>query len=133
MDFVDDEMEPDQELNRVTNAIIGAAIAVHKQLGAGFDEQTYCNALALEFAAREILFLREHPIRIMYRDHEVGSYRLDFLVDNAVVVEIKAVESLAPIHIAQVISYLRAARFKLGILINFNVRLLKDGIKRIAC
>ena len=132
MEYVDEEMEPDPGLMKLTNAIIGAAIAVHSELGAGFDESTYQKSLALEFAARGIPCISQHIIRVMYRGQEVGVYRLDFLVADSVIVEIKAVDSLAPIHAAQVISYLRATGYKLAILINFNVRLLKEGIKRIA-
>lgn len=132
MEYVDEEMEPDPELNQSTNAIIGAAMAVHMALGPGFDESVYEEALAVEFAARGIMFFRQHPIQILYRDQVVGRGRLDFLVDNRVIVELKAVESIAPIHVAQVISYLRATRFQLAIIINFNVRLLKNGIKRVA-
>lgn len=132
MEYLDEELEPDPQLLKLTNAIIGAAIAVHSQLGAGLDESTYDKALALEFAARGIPFISQHIIRVIYRGQEVGQYRLDFLVADAVVVEIKSVDSLAPIHTAQVISYLKATKFKLAILINFNVRLLKDGIKRVS-
>ena len=132
MEYVDEEMEPDPGLKQLTNAIIGAAIAVHSELGAGFDEATYGKALALEFAARGIPFVAQHLVRVMYHGEQVGVYRLDFLVAETVVVEIKSVEALAPIHTAQVVSYLKATGFKLAILINFNVRLLKEGIKRVA-
>lgn len=130
--FVDDEMEPDPDLKRVTNAIIGAAIEVHRRLGPGYSEITYKNALELEFKHRGVLYSREHHIYVMYRDQIVGEGWLDFLVENAVIVEIKVAESIGPIHVAQVISYLRATRFKLALIINFNVRLLKDGIKRVS-
>ncbi|HZZ43457.1 MAG TPA: GxxExxY protein [Tepidisphaeraceae bacterium] len=133
MEYVDEEMEPDPGLNRVTNLIIGAAIAVHSELGAGFDENTYCNALEMEFKARGIAYVREYPVHVMYRGAEVGVYRLDFLVENSVVLEIKSVTEIAPIHVAQAISYLHATRFKLALIINFNVKLLKQGVKRIAC
>lgn len=130
--LVDDDMEPDPELNRITNAILGAAIEVHRTLGPGFSEGVYANAMELEFTHRGIPFLRECPIEVMYRGKLVGKGRMDFLVEGKVVVDLKAIESFAPIHTAQMISYLRATRHSLGLLLNFNVRRLKDGIKRIA-
>ena len=131
-ELLDEEEEPDPRLNQVTNAVIGAAIAVHKELGPGHAETVYEKALALEFRARGISFVEQHRFEIFYRGEVVGHGGLDFLVENLVVVELKCVESLALIHTAQVISYLRATRIKLASLINFNVTVLKDGIKRIA-
>jgi len=131
-EFVDEEMEPDPELNRFTNAIIGAAIAVHKEIGPGFDESVYEEALAIEFGERGIPFKRQHPIEVLYRGRVVGKGRLDFLVFDQVIVELKSVETIAPVHVAQVLAYLRATKMKLAIIINFNVKLLKNGIKRVA-
>jgi len=131
-EFVDEEAEPDPELNRITNLIIGAAIEVHKRLGAGHLESVYENALAIEFEVRGIAAARQVPIEVYYRDRLVGAGRLDFLVEDRVIFDVNAVESLAPIHTAQMISYLRITKHKLALLINFNVKLLKDGIKRIA-
>lgn len=130
--LVDDEMQPDPDLSRITNAILGAAIEVHRSLGPGFSESVYCKALSIEITQRGISFTPQSPVQVGYRNEVVGEGKVDFLVEGKVVVEIKAVEALAPIHIAQVISYLRATHHKLGLLINFNVRRLKDGIKRIA-
>ena len=132
MELVDEEMEPDPELKSVTNLVIGAAIAVHRELGLGHPESAYQNALALEFDARGIQYAAQHRFELVYRGRKVGEGVLDFLV-KGVVVELKSVEALAPIHTAQVIGYLRATKVKLGLLINFNVKLLKDGIKRISC
>ena len=131
---VDEEMEPDPALNVLTNRIIGALIAVHKELGPGHMELLYKNALALEFRARGIPFEREVAIPVFYRSEKVGETRLDFVVGGKlkVVVEAKAIESLGPIHTAQCISYLRASGFRLAILANFNVRKLTEGLKRIA-
>lgn len=129
---VDFDDEPDAELNRWSNSIIGAAIEVHKEMGPGYSEDNYESALALEFQTRGIPFVRQFPIRVLYKGTPVGSGRADFVVANKVVVELKAVEALAAIHTAQVISYMKATGLKLAILINFNVRLLKDGIKRVA-
>jgi GxxExxY protein len=131
-EFVDEEEEPNPELNRITNAIIGAAIEVHKRLGPGHLESVYENALAIEFDVRGIRALRQVSIEVYYRDQLVGGGRLDFLVEGLVIVDVKAVEGLAPIHTAQMISYLRITKHKLALLINFNVKVLKDGIKRVA-
>jgi GxxExxY protein len=131
---VDDEMEPDPALNRVTNAIIGALIAVHKELGPGHAEMICKNALALEFRARNIPFEREVLIPVFYRGEKVGETRLDFIAGDGVkvIVEAKAIEALGPIQTSQCISYLRASGIRLAILVNFNVRRLTDGLKRIA-
>ena len=126
------ELEPDPELNRITHAIIGAAIEVHRILGPGFLESVYQKGLELEFLRRGIQFTPQHRITVDYKGTEIGEGWLDFLVEGKVITEIKAVESLAPIHTAQVISYLRTTRYKLALLINFNVKVLKNGIKRIA-
>jgi GxxExxY protein len=132
MEFVDDDMEPDPELNRITNAIIGAAISVHRELGPGYSEMIYEEALAIEFTARGVPFRRQHCFQVYYHGHTIGEGRLDFLVEDKVIVELKTAEALASVHTAQVISYLRATKLTLAILINFHVKLLKDGIKRIA-
>jgi GxxExxY protein len=130
-EFVDDEMEGDPELNRVTNAIIGAAIAVHRELGPGYDEQTYENALAIEFGIRGIRFEHQFLVAIHYRGQKVGERRLDFLVEGVVVLELKAVEQLIGLFTSQAIAYLKASRKTLALLLNFNVRKLTEGIKRI--
>jgi len=130
--YVDEEMEPDPELNKLTNAIIGAAIEVHRQLGAGLLELLYENALAHEFMLRNIPFLRQVPIPVVYKQQVIGETRLDFLVGGKVVVEIKAGEMLAKVHTSQLICYLKVSGYKLGLLINFNAAVLKNGIKRIA-
>jgi GxxExxY protein len=132
MEFVDDDAEPDPELKRVTNLIIGAAIAVHRELGPGHAESAYHNALRIEFDAKGIVYGSQHRFELLYRGQRVGEGFLDFLVE-AVVVEIKSVEALAPVQTAQVISYLRATKLRLALLINFNVKLLKEGIKRVSC
>jgi GxxExxY protein len=130
--FVDDEMEPNPELNRWTNLIIGACIEVHRALGPGFLEEIYEEALAIEFGLRGIPFKRQLPVSIQYKGNPVGDHRLDFLVADKIVLEIKAVTEIALIHKAIVKSYLKATSKKLALLVNFNVRALKDGISRIA-
>jgi GxxExxY protein len=130
-EFVDEEMEGDPELKKITNAIIGAAIAVHKELGPGYDELTYENSLAIEFGVRGIKFERQYPVTIYYRGQKVGDRRLDFLVEGTVVVELKAVEQLIGLFTSQTISYLKASKKRLALLINFNVRKLTEAIRRI--
>jgi GxxExxY protein len=130
--FVDEVMEPDPERNRLTNLIIGAAIEVHRHLGPGHLESAYEESLAVEFDLRSIPFERQQAVHLQYKGHEVGKGRLDFLVFGKIILDVKAVESLCSTHSAQMISYLRITGHKLGLIINFNVRVLKDGIRRIA-
>ncbi len=118
---------PDNEL---THAIIGAAIEVHRQLGPGLLESAYEECLAREFVLRGIAFERQKPAPVVYKDVKLEcGYRMDFLVAGRIVVELKAVEALAPIHEAIVLTYLRLSGSELGLLINFNVPMLKDGIR----
>jgi len=124
-------VEPDDELDRLAHAVIGAAIEVHRTLGPGFLEAVYENALAIELELRGVPFRRQLPKVVQYKGHNVGEGRLDLLVGDVLLVELKAVEELAPVHTAQVLSYLKARQIHLGLLINFNVAVLKDGIKRV--
>ena len=130
--YVNEETEPNPELNALTNAIIGAAIEVHRGLGAGLLESLYENALAYEFSLRGIPFTRQVPVTVIYKQQVIGETRLDFLVAGKVIVEIKSVEVLNKVHSAQLMCYLKVTHHKLGLLLNFNVPVLKDGIKRIA-
>jgi GxxExxY protein len=123
--------EPSSDLDARAHAVIGAAIEVHSVLGAGFLESTYEQALAIELALRRIPFQRQWPISLSYKGHAVGEARLDFLVDDRLIVELKAVDMVHPIHHAQVINYLKATRLQLGLFINFNVEALRDGLKRV--
>ena len=129
---IDEEMEPDPELNKITNAILGAAFEVHTILGPGYDESIYEKALAVEFRLRGIRFVRQATFPVMYKGEQVGKGRVDFLVENEVIVELKAVESLTPLFTSQVISYMKMTTKHLTLLINFNVPRLKEGIKRVA-
>ena len=122
---------PGEHVDRIAREVIGASIEVHRALGPGYLESVYEHALCMELAHRGIDHARQHPFAIEYKGCPVGEGRLDVLVDRAVIVELKAVDVLAPIHQAQVISYLRATNHRLGLLINFNVTVLKKGIKRI--
>ncbi len=124
-------MEPQE--NPLSKAIIGAAIEVHRQLGPGLLESAYEECLAHEFTLRHIPFERQKPLPVIYKGVKLDvGYRLDFLVGGLVIVELKAIERFAPIHEAQVITYLKLAHSKLGLLLNFNVKLMKNGIKRVA-
>jgi GxxExxY protein len=124
-------MEPDEELDRLAHEVIGAAIEVHRILGPGFLESVYEEALIVELGLRTIPVQRQVPIPLVYKGVAIGQGRLDLLVQGKLIVEIKTVEALAPIHKAQTISYLKATGLQLALLINFNAAVLKDGIKRI--
>jgi GxxExxY protein len=105
---------------QITESIIAAAIAVHRELGPGFLESIYEQALAVEFAIRGIAFVRQKPIPLFYRDHQIGEHRLDFVVEDKIVVELKAVEALENVHFAIVRSYLKAASLSDGLIPNFS-------------
>ena len=125
------KVEPSKRLNRLARAVVGAALEVHRHLGAGYLESVYEEALAVELGLRNIPYVRQKVFGVSYKEHEIGEGRLDLLVGDELLVELKAVEALAPIHKAQVISYLKATGLHLGLLINFNVPVLRDGIQRI--
>jgi GxxExxY protein len=115
----------------VFESVIGAAIEVHRKLGPGFLEATYEEALAMELEARQIAFERQHTIIVRYNDVPIAEHRIDLLVEEVLVVELKSVVELNPIFFAQTRAYLAAAGLELGLLINFNVRLLREGINRV--
>ena len=119
------------ELDEASNQIIGAAIEVHRHLGPGLLESIYERALAHELELRGLSVRRQVAVSVVYKDLVMEGQRLDLLVDPGVIVEVKAVERLAPIHEAQLISYLKCTGMRLGLLVNFNRHLLKQGIKRI--
>lgn len=118
-------------VNELTEAIIGAAIEVHRHLGPGLLESAYARCLQHELKLREIPFEDERALPVEYKGVQLDcGYRLDLLVAGQVVVEIKSVEKLEKVHEAQLLTYLRLGGWKVGLLINFNVPVLKDGIKR---
>ena len=126
------EMTEKDRLDQITDSIIGAAIEVHRALGPGLLESAYQACLAFELAERGLKIEQQKPLPVIYREVKLDcGYRLDILVENAVIVEIKVVDRLAPIHKAQLLSYLRLSGCKVGLLINFNVKVLKDGIVRV--
>lgn len=118
--------------NDMSYKIIGIALELHKNLGPGLLESVYENALAHDLVEHGFDVKKQWPMPFVYKElkMEVG-YRIDLLVDDKVIVEIKSVESLAPVHFAQVLTYLKLSNRKLGLLINFNSHVLKDGIHRI--
>ncbi|MGI8688599.1 MAG: GxxExxY protein [Thermomicrobiales bacterium] len=124
--------EIDGDLDKMAHAVIGAAIDVHRALGPGFLEAMYEEALCIELESRGIPFARQVSVMATYRGRSIGNGKLDLLVGDRLVVELKAVDALAPVHVAQALAYLRMTNKRLALLINFNVRLLRDGIQRIA-
>lgn len=123
--------EPSEEVDKVAQQVVDAALAVHRELGPGYLEAAYEQAFCFELGDRGISFQQQVPVELRYLGRTVGAYRLDVLVSGLVVVEIKAVEVLAPVHAVQVRSYLKATGLDVGLLINFNARLLKEGLRRI--
>ena len=123
--------EPGKQVDELARAVIGAAIEVHRHLGPGYLEGIYEEALFVELVEAGIPVERQKEISVNYKGRTIGRHRLDLLVAGALIVELKTVEELAEIHKAQVISYLKTTCLKLGLLINFNVAILKNGIQRV--
>jgi GxxExxY protein len=115
----------------LTEKIIGCAIEVHRNLGSGLLESIYEGALAIELEAAGLTFARQLPVPVNYKGRLLGEYRLDLMVSDQVIVEIKSVERHDPLFEAQVLTYLRIAGKHVGLLINFNSKLLKEGIRRL--
>ena len=121
-----------KKINDITEKIIGAAMAVHRELGPGLLESAYEACLAYEIAKGGFSIERQKELPVIYRNVKLDcGYRIDLLVENKVIIEIKAIDKLAPIHTAQLLSYLKLSGCKIGLLINFNVKVLKDGIRRL--
>ena len=120
------------ELNKLSEAVIGASIEVHRETGAGLLESTYEQCLCRELGLRGVQFECQKPLPITYKGMRLDcGYRIDILVEGVLIVEIKAVEKLLPIHEAQLLTYLRLSGCQLGLLINLNVEVLRLGIKRV--
>ena len=120
-----------EDLDNLAYSVIGAAVEVHRLLGAGYPEAIYAKALGFELELRGIAFACEVPVQVTYKGRYAGEGRIDILVADALVVELKTVETLLPIHTSQLLSYLKTTNLRLGLLINFNTTKLKDGgIKR---
>ena len=119
------------DINHLTDVVIGSAIDVHRALGPGLLESTYEMCLCRELDIRQISFERQKPIPVVYKGIKLDcGYRADVFVDGRLLVKIKSVDALAAIHDAQLLSYLKLGDWKIGLLINFNVQLLKSGIRR---
>jgi len=119
------------ELNSLSRVIIGCAIKVHKELGPGLLESAYQECLLYELRKAGLKVVKEKPMPIIYDEIKLDhGYRIDILVENRVVIELKTVEQLNDVHTAQVLTYMKLGNYKLGLLMNFNVKLLKNGIKR---
>ncbi len=121
----------EEELEGFAHAVIGAAIEVHRLLGPGLAEAVYEEALCVELGIRDIYYVRQPLVSVLYKGRTVGDNRLDLLVANMLVVELKSVEVLLPVHKAQLVAYLKITNNRLGLLINFNVPYLKEGLNRV--
>ncbi len=127
-------MQDRLRLNEISGMIISAAMKVHSALGPGMLESAYEACLEYELTRRGLKVERQKPLPLVYEELRIeAAYRLDLLIEDAVIVELKAVEELAPIHTAQLLSYLKLTRKRLGLIINFHVVSLSDGIKRVVC
>ena len=123
--------EPDRELDQVARDVVDAALEVHRILGPGLLESVYEQALSVELGLRCVRVARQVPVAVTYKNVAIGEARLDLLVADRLIVELKACPSLLPIHLAQALSHLKASDRSLGLLINFNVPLLSQGIRRV--
>ena len=125
-------MISEEELNRISGLVIGCAIEVHRVMGPGLLESAYQTCLAWELRNTGVAFAEQVAVPVRYKSLVVpNAYRLDLLVENEVVVEMKSVERIEPIHSAQLLTYLKTNNFRLGLLLNFNVEVMRKGIKRV--
>ena len=119
------------DFDELSNRVIGCAIEVHRELGPGLLESTYEQCLAHELSKNDISFKLQHPLPVIYKSVRIDcGYRIDVLVEDRLILELKSVEHIKDIHTAQLLTYMKLARIKTGLLINFNTRMLKQGIKR---
>jgi GxxExxY protein len=117
-------------VERLVHDTIGCCVTVHRELGPGLLENTYCRAVCLELAAADIRFEREKTYPVVYRGQQLCEHRLGFVVGGEIVLEIKSVEHLARLHHSQLLNYMRVAHLRAGLLMNFNVAVLRDGLCR---
>jgi GxxExxY protein len=118
--------------NQLTSEIIGSAIEVHRNLGPGLLESTYEECLVFELQVRDLIVKRQHEIPVLYKGKKLEqNYRIDLLVNNQVIVELKSINKIEPIHDAQLLTYLKLANKRYGLLLNFNVAVMKQGIRRL--
>ncbi|MCB9990931.1 MAG: GxxExxY protein [Rhodospirillales bacterium] len=124
-------MSAAKKLNDITGTIVDASLKVHKAMGPGLYEKVYEDCLSHELEKRNVSFKRQQPVTVEYEDLVIpAAFKMDLLVEDAVIVELKSTEKLQPIHDSQILTYMRLSGTKTGLLINFNVPLIKDGIKR---
>lgn len=124
-------MNNSQNSDPLTYQIIGAGMEVHKTLGPGLLEQVYEDALCIELKERKLKYQRQKSIDLTYKGHPIGNLVADLIIENRVIVELKSVEKLLPVHTAQIMTYLKLMNLSIGLLINFNVPILRNGVKRI--
>ncbi|MBK7131744.1 MAG: GxxExxY protein [Bacteroidales bacterium] len=119
------------EINEITKEVIGCAIEVHRNLGPGLLESAYEECLAYELSKKDLVIKRQQPAPVVYKEIKLEcGYRIDLLIENSVVVELKAVDAINPVHEAQILTYMKFAGKSVGLLINFNVTVLRNGIRR---
>jgi len=123
--------EPSQEVNALAEQVIGAAIEAHRHLGPGFQEATYHRALMIELALRKVPYCSEVPVSMLYKGESIGDGRIDLLIADQLVIELKATEPKPDGFRRQVVAYLKATGLNLGLVINFNTSILKEGISRV--
>ena len=119
------------DLEDIVHRTIGCCIRVHRELGPGYLERIYCRAIAIELECEGVPYVTERPFEIWYKGYLLSRHFVDLVVGEQVILEVKAVDRLVPLHQAQVLSYLKASRLKVGLLLNFNSPVMTDGIKRI--
>ena len=120
-----------QKINDIKGEIVDCAFKVHQKMGSGLYERVYEDCMAHEFEKRGVAFKRQYPITVEYEDLIIrNAFKIDLLVEDKVIVELKSTDKIHPIHQSQIITYLKLAKIDIGLLINFNVPLIKDGIKR---
>jgi GxxExxY protein len=125
-------MKSEEDLNRLSNRVIGLAIEVHKVLGPGLLESAYQQCLAWELRREGLSVKEQVAVPIRYKELEIpNAYRLDILIEDELVIELKAVDRIEPVHVAQMLTYLKVNGLRLGLLLNFNVEVMKKGIKRV--
>ncbi len=125
-------MKSEEELNRLSNTVIGCAIEVHQVLGPGLLESAYQQCLAWELRRHGLSVKEQVSVPIRYKELDVpNAYRLDILIEDELIVELKAVDKIEPVHIAQMLTYLKVKGLRLGLLLNFNAEVMKKGIKRV--
>jgi len=123
--------EPSARTNELSHLVLGCAIEVHRHLGPGYREQSYQLALEAELGLHDIAFRSQVSTGLLYKGLSIGDFRLDLVIEDQLLVELETVSSIDPVHVAQVVAYLKATRLELGLILNFNSAVMKNGIKRV--